>query len=276
MNSPEPVIVAHLFPELLDSLVALLADLEQDDWEHPTVCPGWSVRDVALHLLAGEIGILSRQRDRYEPYAHEISSWEDLVRLINRLNAEWVQATRRLSPRLLTELLQFTGPKVNTYFQSLDPFVMGGPVDWAGPEAAPVWLDLAREYTERWHHQQQIRDAVNRPGMKSPRHMKPVCDTFVRALPHSYRHTVAEVGAVVAVKITGESGGRWALVREVSSWQLYVGEPRNANAVVAMDDDTAWRMFTKGIKPGEIKSNVRLEGEEELGIRMLETIAIIG
>ena len=276
MNSPEPVIVAHLFPEVLDALLALLAELEQEAWERPTVCPDWSVKDVALHLLAGEIGILSRQRDRYEPYAHEISSWEDLVRLINRLNAEWVQATRRLSPRLLTELLQFTGPQVNAYFQSLDPFAMGGPVDWAGAEAAPVWLDLAREYTERWHHQQQIRDAVNRQGMKSPRHMKPVCDAFVRAVPHSYRHTLAEVGAVVAVKITGESGGSWALVKEASSWQLYVGESRNASATVTIDADTAWRLFTKGLKPDEIKSKVRLEGEQDLGARMLETIAIIG
>ncbi len=32
------------------------------------------------------------------------------------------------------------------------------------PWPAPVWLDLAREHTEGRTHQQQIRDAVGRPG----------------------------------------------------------------------------------------------------------------
>ena len=36
-------------------------------------------------------------------------------------------------------------------------------VNWAGPEPAPIWLDPAREYTERWVHQQHIRDAVRNP-----------------------------------------------------------------------------------------------------------------
>lgn len=27
-----------------------------------------------------------------------------------------------------------------------------------------MWLDAAREYTEFWVHQQQIRDATGRPG----------------------------------------------------------------------------------------------------------------
>ncbi len=52
-----------------------------------------------------------------------------------------------------------TGEQTNAYFQRVDPFAMGGPVSWAGPEPAPVWLDVAREFTERWHHQQHIRAA---------------------------------------------------------------------------------------------------------------------
>ena len=53
----------HLFPETLDALVDLLTDLSPDDWQKPTVCAGWTVKDIAAHLLGGEIGILSRKRD---------------------------------------------------------------------------------------------------------------------------------------------------------------------------------------------------------------------
>ena len=110
-----------------------------------------------------------------------------LVALVNRLNAEWVLAARRMSPRLLMDFLAFTGPEVEACFASLDPMKMGGPVSWAGPEPAPQWFDVAREFTERWHHQQQIRDATDRPPLYDPYFLSPVLDTFVRALPHNFR-----------------------------------------------------------------------------------------
>ena len=103
-----------------------------------------------------ETAIYSRTR--------RLNSWDDFVAFINDLNDVWVKATRRLSPAVLCDLLGFAGRQVCAYFDSLDPYADGGPVEWAGPEPAPVWLDLAREYTERWHHQQQIRDAVGKPG----------------------------------------------------------------------------------------------------------------
>lgn len=74
--------------------------------------------------------------------------------LVNRLNQEWVVAARRMSPRLLRELLALIGPQVESYFSSLDVEAIGSPVSWAGPDPAPVWFDIAREFTERRHHQQ--------------------------------------------------------------------------------------------------------------------------
>ena len=33
-------------------------------------------------------------------------------------------------------------------------------VAWAGEERSPAWFDVARELTERWHHQAHIRLAT--------------------------------------------------------------------------------------------------------------------
>ena len=52
------------------------------------------------------------------------------------------------------------------------------PIDWAGPEPAPIWLHVAREYTERWVHQQHIRDAVGRPGLNERRWLGPVLESL--------------------------------------------------------------------------------------------------
>ncbi len=62
MKRPEPILVLELFPELREGLLSLLSSLSPGDWERPTACPLWSVKDVALHLLGGEMGILSRRR----------------------------------------------------------------------------------------------------------------------------------------------------------------------------------------------------------------------
>ena len=288
LRPPDRILVAHLFPETLDALVELLRGLSNSDWQAPTICAGWSVKDVAQHLLAAEVGILSRKRDGYAFSGDPIKEWQELVALINDLNSTWVSATRRVSPRLLCDLMRFTGDQANSYFAALDPDATGDPVDWAGPAPAPVWLDVAREYTERWHHQQQIRDAVGRPGLKEPRYLAPVLDAFIRALPHTYRSVHASEGAAVSLEISGKAGGRWQLVNEGGRWQLYVdrGAPGQdsgrgrgqslSQATISLEDDLAWRLFTKGIRPETARAQVRIEGDEGLALPVLGMVSIIG
>jgi uncharacterized protein (TIGR03083 family) len=276
MKPPAPVIVLELFPEVRAALLELLISLSSEAWARPTVCSGWSVKDIALHLLSGDLGVLSRRRDAFTPRGKPIEGWDDLVSFIDQLNETWTAATRRLSPRVLCDLLAWSGPQLEEYFASLDPHAIGKPVDWASPEPAPVWLDLARDYTERWHHQQQIRDAVGRPGLKQRRFFAPVLAAFVRALPRTYRDVPATDSTTVQLTITGEAGGEWFLVRESPAWNLYVqGAPPPA-ARVTLDAEDAWRLFTKGLRPEEARARAVLAGDARLAVKMLETIAILG
>ena len=98
-----------LVPRLRAELAALLTGLTAGDWALSTACPGWSVHDVAAHLLGVELGNVSVRRDRW-----------------------------RLGP--------------------------------AAGDDLDAWLDVAREYMERYVHQQQIRDAAGarRSGRPSP------------------------------------------------------------------------------------------------------------
>jgi uncharacterized protein (TIGR03083 family) len=273
MAPPGPIHVTHLFPPTLDALMALLESLSREEWEAPAA-GGWSVHDTALHLLGGDVGILSR-RDGRTAGGRAIAGWEELVAFINDWNRAWVETTRRISPRLLCELLPLTGAQVSAYFNALDPEAMGGPVSWAGPEPAPVWLDLAREYTERWHHQQQIRDAVGRPGLTEPEFLAPVLDTFVRALPHTYRDVAAADGTAVALSVTGKAGGRWYVQRETGHWELHTGSPDAPAAVATVDEDTAWRLFTTGIRPEDAIGKVTIAGDESLGRVALGMVSVI-
>jgi uncharacterized protein (TIGR03083 family) len=278
MQAVEPVIVIDLFPQERRLLLDLFAGLTDEDWQRPTVCAGWTVRDIGLHLLGDDIGYLSGERDHFKnPFfvGRDMERWESLVRNINEANELWVQAMQRVSPALLCALLELTGKQFYEYIASLDMMAMNGEVSWAGPGAAPVWLDIAREYTERWLHQQQIRDAVNRPGMKERQFFHPVLDTFVRALPHTYRDVAVTETTVVKLTVTGEAGDVWYVVGEANGWSLYKTVELQPASVVTMDQETCWRLFTKGIDKDQARVIVRIEGDQALGEKMLETVSII-
>lgn len=273
LQQPQPVQVRDLFAPERAALLDLLARLTPAEWEAPTVCAGWSVQDVALHILGGDLGNLSRRRDGFRGPAG--LAGEDLVAFINRFNDEWVQAARRLSPRVLCDLLGTSGPPLFAYFATLDLAVAGGGVSWAGLDPAPVWLDMAREYTERWLHQQHIRDAVGRPGLTEPRFLAPVLAAFVFALPPAFRDTPAAPGTVVQLHIAGAAGGDWALARYAEGWTLYEGIADQPAATVTLDQDLAWRLFTKGLTPRDAAPAITFAGDSQLGRQVLHAVAII-
>lgn len=275
MQKPSPVLVAPLFPELLTALLELLRGLDPEEWSRPTVAEGWSIHDVALHLLGDEIGMLSRKRDNYREATPNLDSREELVRWLNTRNNEWVKSTRRISPRLICDLLEFAGRQVNEYFASLDPYALGSPVSWVGPEPAPVWLDLAREFTERWHHQKHVRDACGKPGMTGPRYLNPVLATFVHALSKTYQEVNAAEGTAITLTIVGQAGGVWTIIRQSGCWQLYAGRPTQPDAEVILPEDTAWRLFTKGIAKETALRQATFNGARDIGYHMLEMVSII-
>jgi uncharacterized protein (TIGR03083 family) len=274
-----PIDTLSLFPGERSWLLELLGNLSVADWEAPTVCPGWSVKDVAAHLLGDDIGRLSWGRDGYVNPAFaaglDVATLPGLVAAIDRQNAVWVTGTRRISPGLLIELLRMTGELTGAYFASLDMTALGMPVDWAGPEQAPVWLDIAREYTERWVHQQHIRDAVGRPGLKERRWFAPVLDAFVRGLPRVLRDAPVPDGATLRLIISGDAGGEWVALRQDDDWMLGTAPGMAVDATVEFDEDRAWRLFTKGVSKVEARRVARIEGDEALAERALDTVSIL-
>jgi uncharacterized protein (TIGR03083 family) len=276
----KPVATLDLFAAERAALLELLGDLSDNLWAAPTSCAGWSVKDLALHLLGDDVGRLSRGRDGFANPSFggpnlDLAKWADLVTAINQQNDAWVAGTRRISPQLLIALLRFTGEETEVYFRSLDLMAIGQPVDWAGSAPAPVWLDVAREYTERWVHQQHVRDAVGRPGLKEPLWFAPVLETFVYALPRAFEDIETAADASVRLVISGDAGGRWVARKSGDAWTLAEDDDFVATASVTMDQEIAWRLFTKGIAKDDAMRASRIEGTPELGARVFETVSIL-
>lgn len=269
----------HLFPGEREALLELLQSLTADEWEAPTVCPGWSVKDVAGHLLGDDVGRLSRGRDGFAnpdfATGLDLSTLPGLIAAIDRQNALWVEGMRRVSPRLLIAFLRQTGEETFAWFSTLDLSAIGGPVDWVGPEPAPIWLDVAREYTERWVHQQHIRDAVRRPGLKERQWFAPVLAAFVLALPRALAGIDAADRASVRLVITGDAGGAWTARREADAWRIAHEAVGDADAEVELDAETAWRLFTRGIRRDDVRRVARVKGDPRLGAAVFDMVSIL-
>jgi uncharacterized protein (TIGR03083 family) len=274
----KPIDTRHFFRPVSTSLVALLRALTEADWKRPTVAGSWLIRDIVAHLLDTTLRRLSFHRDGMAPPppARPIDTEADFVAFINELNAHWVTASHRLSPRVLTDLFEQASRDVADWWEAqplATPALFA--VSWAGEDASLNWMDMGREFTELWHHQQQIRMAVGADSLGDPRYLRAVLALGVRALPHSYRHVEAEPGANVVFEVSGDSGGRWTLTRAADRWNLADGEAADAAARVQMDDDAAWQLLFNAFTEGKAAERATVTGRAELARPLFRARSVI-
>jgi uncharacterized protein (TIGR03083 family) len=268
-----PIDVRPLLPRERARLLELLAGLRGSDWTRATVCPGWSVHDVALHLLGNDIGRLG------PPAESEARSGKvdflSLAGSIERSNEDWVRTARRIPPPLLVEFLALSGPRVDAAFARLDMGAEGVAVAWTGTGPSPYWLDVAREYTERWVHHQQIRQALGRPALLGRRWLHPVLATFMRALPLAYESIPATAGTRVAVVIDGPAGGRWLLHRGDQRWTLLADDGQSADSEIRIGQNIVWRLWTRLVTVDDAQASIAIAGDEDLGVPAARVVAVM-
>jgi uncharacterized protein (TIGR03083 family) len=274
----EPVDTSSLLVPIHRELVTLLRRLSPEQWLLPTRAGAWRVRDVAAHVLDGQLRRLSYHRDglpRASPPADD--DYASVVAFLNRLNAQWTEASERLSPRVLTDLLDSVGTQAAVFLASLPPHEGAfWPVAWAGESTSENWMDVGRDYTEYWHHQQQIRDAVGAPALVDPRWLTPVIALGVRALPRALADVSRPDGAVVRLEVRGDAGGRWSLVRETGGWALAQGETgHDVRARLHVDAEAAARLWYSGRRSRPARMAATCQGDSALCEAVLAARAVM-
>lgn len=284
-----------------DRLLSLLAGLGDGEWGSPTAAPQWAVKDIALHLIDVDLSWVARFRDHDRSgFIPEGSGHEAFVHGLAQRNQQWIDGTRVLSPPLVIDLLRWSGGQLDAAVATVD-LSRRSPVYWAGE--APQWFDLAREFTERWVHFQQIREAVARPRSdRGPEERRPsgpgeyrsseghgpgaagvdglaedqdrylplVVRTFIWGFPHQYQ-APAPTGTTIGLGINGV--GAWSLTRSDSgAWDLDEGWPAEPAASLRMSGDAAWRLLTGA--PYDL-AQAQLSGEPALAQALLQVRGII-
>ncbi len=267
----------HLFRPLNEKLMELLKQLSEAEWNKRTVAGHWTVKDVVAHLLDGNIRCIALFRDKYSPgQADELHTYDDIVKYLNRINGEWVTAMRQLSERQLTEWLSQTHEEYIKELEHLNPLAQAPfSVAWAGDKVSLNWFHVAREFTEKWHHQQQISHAVEKPGILTREFYWPVLDTFMQALPHHYRNVKAPVGTCLQITIDSEAGGSWLLEKQDEGWILrtHFNQPCKASIVIPVD--ISWRLFTKAVLSAADLNEISISGKAKLIQPVLSMVTVM-
>lgn len=262
--------VVHLFPKLNNELVSLLRGLTPPQWHASTVCKGWSVKDIAAHLLDTAIRRVSGGRDGHFGPPPESIDDQGILPFINSLNSDWVKAYKRVSPAVLISQLEAAQDDFYNYVAAIDltaPALF--PVSWAGEQESQQWFDIAREYTERWHHQQQIRLATGTTSIVTPEFYPAFLETCMRALPFHFRNVIPVHGTSLKIQIVGNAGGIWHLKYQSGLW-MFVEDAPESSTTVYIDQNIAWLLFSRGISIQEAQQYWQIQGDRDLGYHVLE------
>lgn len=267
---------AALFAAERKKLLALLNGLAAEEWEQPSPCPGWTLIDVANHLLGDDLGLLARNRDghvRLRP-PPSAESGDGFARWLDVVQGEWVEGARRLSPRLTLDLLAWTGPQVVALLSEQDPNVVDGSVSWASDNPVPRWLDQARELSEHWIHRQQLLATVNRPADLSAPIAGAVIDALRWAYPRALDRFERPIGDTIDVIVDGEIKRTWHLVHDGSAWQ-FGHESGTLIAELRLTSDQLWRSLTNNLASTE-RAQLEAQGDADAIEVLLGARAIIG
>ncbi len=269
MNTSIPIRTRHLFQELDELLILKLNSIAPEQWGLTTLAGHWTVKQVAAHLLDGNLRSISMIRDGYFGENPEsISTYRDLVGYLNQLNADWIKATNRLSPQVLMALLDTTGKEYRNLIKGLKPFEKAlFSVAWAGEQESYNWFHVAREYTEKWHHIQQIFLAVDPQDQSlfTKRLYLPYLETSFRALPYHYRSIKRQKGTLIQISVSGQFSFTWWFKKMELNWQLIPFSKLQPSTHLVIPDQLAWRIFTKGISFDQVFQEIEVHGDQELG-----------
>jgi hypothetical protein len=76
-------------------------------------------------------------------------------------------------------------------------------------------------------------------------------------------------------EVRWEAGGVWTLSRGRGGWNLFTGSGALAATRVSLDQETAWKLFSKGLSAEQAARDIRIEGDMNLGRPVIGTLAVM-
>lgn len=268
-KTPEPVV--DVLAEEWAAIAELGSVLEAGEWELPSECPGWSVRDVLAHMVGTERSLLGHDAPAPVTDAGHVHN------PVGAVNEGWVRSLQGASgPELLAEFRAVTDRRL-AELRSWP----ASRFDEEGP--SPVGKVPYREFMrvrvmDCWVHEQDMRVATARPGHREGPAATLAIGRLLSAMPFIVGKKVgAPDGSAVRFEIVGAEerrldvavdGGRAGAVESLR------GEP---TVGLRMDLEVFWRLGCGRMTGAAARGAglVEIQGDTELGARVVDEMAFM-
>ena len=241
----------------------LLSSLDEGDWEAPTACPGWDVRANAAHIIGTEAMLLGEPTPLVEV---DVASLPHVRNDIGGFNEAWVVHLAAAPPEvILAEYRSRTAAR-------LEALAALTPEQWSAEGFTPAGQDTHGRFMrirvmDCWMHEQDIREAVNRPGHDSG----PVVDLVLDELQQSMGYVVGKkAGAPDGASVTFRLGSRDINVLVEGRAAVVDALPGPATTTLTMTPLQFTRLA--GGRTGADAAAVEITGDEPLGRQVLDNM----
>ena len=141
-----------------NAILDLCKELNDSEWETPTDCPGWSVKDNVSHILGTELMLSGTPMPDVE-----IADASRLKNDIAKMNERWVQERRsRAGAEVLAEYESVTKTRMSFLHGLSSEAWEDEAMTPIGP--APFGRFMQIRVLDSWIHEQDIRTAIGKPG----------------------------------------------------------------------------------------------------------------
>jgi uncharacterized protein (TIGR03083 family) len=200
-TDPELHRLVELWHRAAIDAVALLRDLDAQEWSLPTDLPGWDVRAVACHLAHLESELAGNPQP-----AVEVPELPHVKGLMGRFTEAGPIARAGWTPAQVVDELESSVATRYAAFQAHPPTDASAPgPGFAGAIGWSWGTLLTNRPLDLWMHEQDIRRATDRPGGLHSPAAAHVADVFARSLPFALaKKAGAPPGTTAVLEVTGE------------------------------------------------------------------------
>ena len=152
-------VLAGLFASW-EAIEHLLTDLPDERWRTPTALPGWSVHDVASHVIGTESMLLGVPTPAADV---DLSALDHVHNDVGQLNECWVRYLRGEGPDAMRYRLGDVTAERSTMLTNMaDTAWNAVTMTPAGPDSYGRFMRI--RIFDCWMHEQDIRDALGLPA----------------------------------------------------------------------------------------------------------------
>lgn len=195
----------------LENFLALMESLAPADWEQPTACPLWNVRQVVAHVTGAAAGYArwSQFKRQYSPNVQR-SYRRPGFSLLDAINQIQVDDRRIATPTDLLAELREVGPRAIATRKRLPALVRAIRLPLPLLGVVPVGYLTDVIYTrDMWMHRLDICKATGREMVQTPQHDGRITALVVRDLARKLRPKLG--GQAVVYELIGSAGGNFHL-----------------------------------------------------------------